>query len=346
MFPLFFGTLSYPLLVEKDKFERLWPSVLLELLSYEGYMFGIQGSGFDKLQRFAQVKMVSANKNLFNFWIAIYINDDHYRRARQTILNSISVILKGGISGVAENDFQPSMILSVLPNLINKTTVNILKTQQSSTILQAYCHFVRLYMKLLQDFPELKVTLQRTINDFVRLPKKRNKKSIGDLGEFIINYFIVQHESSNSYEDIKLILFQEFMARQIHWIEKKLGHRITDFEHQKRSASDIVTRIFHQPQLGKESSIIAYILLLFNINSAKAFINKEALERIDKNFGYLSDEELDKFKVTLKTITSIDNHHEFLKHANLSDVVNSDQKMVDILFQARGEAVKEGYIRF
>ena len=161
--------------------------------------------------------MFSPNGDSYNYWIPCYLNDDHFNRGFQLITNSISVI-RNGISGSERNDFYPSMVLAVLPSLINKTIVFILNgtIYHSLAAIQAYCHLLRLYYKLIQHFPALKAQIVSDVEKFKFSVGNRHKRFFPDLGEFIINLFL----SGTSYSEIKRSLLTEFMCRQIFWIEK------------------------------------------------------------------------------------------------------------------------------
>ena len=142
--------LGYPLLMEVDRFNRIWPKVVLETISYDAYIEQIQLSGIAKLDNFSGIKLYSANGDLYNYWIPIYINEEHFNRALLHLKNSISVI-RYGIKGVQENDFQPKMVFEVLPCLMNKTIVHIMNGTlfHSTAAIQAYCNFLRIYLKLI-----------------------------------------------------------------------------------------------------------------------------------------------------------------------------------------------------
>lgn len=143
--------LGYPLLMTTDRFNRIWPSLILETISYEAYIQKIQMAGIDKLDNFSAIKLYSANGEQFNYWIPIFVNEAHFERARVYIQNSISVI-RYGISGIKSNDFRPDMIFEVLPCLMNKTIVHIMNGNMfhSTAAIQAYCNFLRLYQRLIQ----------------------------------------------------------------------------------------------------------------------------------------------------------------------------------------------------
>lgn len=141
--------LGYPILMEIDRFNRIWPKIVLENISYAAYIEQIQMIGAAKLDNFCARKLRSANGELFNYWIPIYINEAHFQRALEHVKNAISVI-RYGIEGTRETDFRAEMILEVLPCLMNKTIVHIINGTlfHSTAAIQAYCNFLRMYLRL------------------------------------------------------------------------------------------------------------------------------------------------------------------------------------------------------
>lgn len=138
-------------MMQRDRFDRMWPALVLENISYEAYVQKIQMAGIEKLDNFTSKILYSANGEQFNYWIPIYVNETHFQRALEHIKNAISVIRRG-IQGTRDNDFRPEMIIEVLPCLMNKTTVHIMNGTlfHSTAAIQAYCNFLRLYLRLIQ----------------------------------------------------------------------------------------------------------------------------------------------------------------------------------------------------
>ena len=91
--------LGYPIIkyeaeYDKNKYELY---SIPELLTYEGFVAQI-GKKDIKLDYYFDTKFKSASNQLYNYWVPIYIDENHYKKNRTTILNSFSVI-KYGASG-------------------------------------------------------------------------------------------------------------------------------------------------------------------------------------------------------------------------------------------------------
>ena len=149
--------LGYPLLINRDRFGRLWSQIVLELISYDAYVAEIQKSGNQKLDYYENAKFRSVTGRDYNHWLPIYINQSHFEQGRTLIQNSISIIYKGTALGNVEHDFQPAMALSVLTSLMNKSSVQLFNGElfESQHAIEAYCHFLRLLMHFIDIYPEL-----------------------------------------------------------------------------------------------------------------------------------------------------------------------------------------------
>ena len=149
--------LGYPLLINRDRYGRMWSHIVLELISYDAYVAEIQKSGSRKLDYYEKAKFRSVTGRDYNHWLPIFINANHFKQGRTLIENSISIIYKGTALGTQKYDFQPSMALSVLTSLMNKSSVQLFNGElfESQHAIEAYCHFLRLLMHFIDIYPEL-----------------------------------------------------------------------------------------------------------------------------------------------------------------------------------------------
>jgi len=257
--------LGYPLLIRRDQYGRLWSEIVLELISYDAYVGEIQKSGGHKLDFYEHSRFRSVTGKDYNHWLPIYINPQHFEQSRTLIENSISIIYSGTASGTVDRDFKPSMALSVLTSLMNKSGVQLFNGQlfESTQAIEAYCHFLRLLMHFIDLYPQLNVQINKTIDEFIQHSKNRNKKSVPDIGEFLIQIAL-----SNKYkfDDIKQWVYEEYFARQIYWIQKNgainnlLNIRIQD-----------LSIVFN-------ASKVSNHLLVFNLEMAQTFIFADVKE--------------------------------------------------------------------
>lgn len=269
--------LGYPLLIKRDTYNRLWSEIILELISYDAYVAEIQKTGGNKLDFYEHSKFRSVTGKNYNHWLPIYINPEHFQQSRTLIENSISVIHSGTASGNANYDFKPIMALNVLTSLMNKSGVQLFNGQlfESKHAIEAYCHFLRLLMHFIDIYPELGKhktyllhyiynliiyldnLINQTIENFTKNLTNRNKKTIPDIGEFLIKIAL---SKKYQFEQIKDYVYEEYFARQIYWIEKS-GFIPNLLNIQSRNLPDLF-----------QASKVSNHLLVFNLEMAQTFI--------------------------------------------------------------------------
>ena len=213
--------LGYPIIQKyglgKSKIE-LYP--IPELLTYDGFMSQI-GKQDSKLDYYFSTNFKSANNEYYNYWVPIYIDENHYLKNRTAILNSFSII-KYGPRGIKEYDFKPEQIFEILPIILNKMIIGMFNGQSaiSSAFIRCYFHYVLLFKKLSEEF-EYKYI--RYLNHKLNLIHKNRynvKKSIiPDIGDFLVLLLFCDRNIYN--EKMKRMwnaLYEEFIVRQIYWI--------------------------------------------------------------------------------------------------------------------------------
>ena len=191
--------LGYPIIQNKlssvkQKIE-LYP--IPELLTYDGYMAQI-GKQDDKLDFYFDIKFKSANNQYYNYWVPIYIDENHYKKNRSAILNSFSVI-KYGPRGIKEYDFKPEQIFEILPNLLNKMIIGMFNGKSSicSSFIRCYFQYVLLFKKLCLEYEQ---EYSNYVNHILTLVKKNdynpNKDIIPDIGDFFMLLFFSNKDTN------------------------------------------------------------------------------------------------------------------------------------------------------
>ena len=213
--------LGYPIIQTKaeygkDKIE-LYP--IPELLTYDGLMAQI-GKEDRKLDYYYDIKFKSANNKFYNYWIPIYIDENHYKKNKTAILNSLSVI-KYGASGKKKHDFKPIHIFEILPILLNKMIIGIYngKATISSSFIRCYFHYVLLFKKLCLEYEG---EYSKYVNHILNLVKKNNfiinRQIIPDLGNFLMLLFFSNKDThSENMKKIWYSLFEESSIRRPAW---------------------------------------------------------------------------------------------------------------------------------
>ena len=207
--------LGYPLKQLKALGDKIECVPIPEILSYEGYISQIAKQD-GKLDDYFNVTFKAANNEYYNYWLPIYINEEHFKRNKILILNSFSV-LKFGAKGQKEYDFKPEHIFEYLPNLLNKMICGMFnnKSFMSEAYLRCYFQYLLLFKKLIEEFKDDFSLYLNNIIDSIKNNKYHvNKKNVPDLGNlFMLLYF----SDIDLDKRIWNILFEEKMIRKMYW---------------------------------------------------------------------------------------------------------------------------------
>ncbi|CAF1484638.1 unnamed protein product [Rotaria sordida] len=322
--------LGYPLLIKRDRYNRLWSELILELISYDAYVAEIQKSGGNKLDYYENFKFRSVTGKDYNHWLPIYINEEHFQKCQTLIQNSISIIHNGTALGSANYDFKPSMALNVLTTLMNKSSVQLFNGQmfQSKHAIEAYCHFLRLLMHFIDIYPELDNQINDTIENFTKDLDKRNKKYVPDIGEFLIKIAL---SKKYTFDNIKEYVYEEYFARQIYWIQR--SNIIEDL---------LNIQIQHLPQIFQSVKVSNH-LLVFNLEIATTFIFSGVKQHLDRSYGYPPDIVVENFQQRLKAIKSMNQYSDFVKAIKMDTIIKSPKDMIDLLIRSIKISNKQGY---
>ena len=213
--------LGYPIIQNKPitKKEKMELYPIPELLTYDGYMAQI-GKQDDKLDFYFDIRFKSANNQFYNYWIPIYIDENHYKKNRTAILNSFSII-KYGALGKEEFDFKPQQIFQVLPNLLNKMIIGMFNGKSSicSSFIRCYFQYVLLFKKLCLEYEK---EYSDYVNHILNIVKNNDynvdKNIIPDIGDFFMLLFFSNKDThTEKMKKMWTVLFEEFAVRQAYW---------------------------------------------------------------------------------------------------------------------------------
>ena len=215
--------LGYPIIKTKSRYSQnkieLYP--IPEMISYEGYLSQFTSQQVDKLDFYFETNFKTSNNELYNCWMPVYINKEHYDKNRTTVLNSFSII-KYGAEGKKEYDFKPDQIFEILPIVLNKMIIGMLngKSEISSAFIRSYFQFVLLFKKLCLEFEEDNLAyLNKVLSLIHDNDYKIDKKIIPDIGDFFMVLFFCNKDTHE--EGMKKMwdcLFEESITRQMSWL--------------------------------------------------------------------------------------------------------------------------------
>ena len=207
--------LGYPLKQLKALGDKIECVPIPEILSYEGYISQIAKQD-DKLDDYFNVTFKAANNEYYNYWLPIYINEEHFKRNKILILNSFSV-LKYGAKGQKEYDFKPEHIFEYLPILLNKMICGMFnqKSYMSEAYIRCYFQYLLLFKKLIEEFQDdFKIYLNNIIDSIKKNKYIVNKRNVPDLGNLFMLLYFSDLDIDNK---IWNVLFEEKMLRKMYW---------------------------------------------------------------------------------------------------------------------------------
>ena len=297
--------LGYPIIQNKiyGKKEKIELFPIPELLTYDGYMAQI-GKQDDKLDFYFDIKFKSANNQFYNYWVPIYIDENHYKKNRTAILNSFSII-KYGSRGIKEYDFEPDQIFEMLPIILNKMIIGIFNGKSSicSSFIRCYFQYVLLFKKLCLEFEkEYSKYTNHILNLILRNNYCPDKNIIPDIGNFFMLLFFSNKDTHNEkMKKMWYVLFEEFSIRQSYWIfhenENRFKMKQIMFKDQNPSALDIIFKGLDEDDYYIEMDYDKREKFIKDMKDKKIFDKIVELISSDKNFksirryeyGYDSD---------------------------------------------------------
>lgn len=211
--------LGYPIIRKTSEYGNnkieLYP--IPELLSYEAYT--IQ-TGKDQDNQNALIgayynqQVKAANNQYYNNWLPIYVDENHFGKNKETILNSLKAIKN-------ESEFKPEQIFDILPIILNKMIIGMFKGKSiiSSAFIKSYFHYILLFKRLCQEYKEeYEAYVNKKINLITMNDYEINKKIIPDIGDFFILTFMSNKDMTTpEMKKMKKVLIEEFVTREMYW---------------------------------------------------------------------------------------------------------------------------------
>ena len=162
-----------------------------------------------------QHQVKAANNEYYNNWLPIYVDENHYIKNRELILNSLKAIKN-------ESQFRPEQVFDILPIILNKMIIGAFngKSVISSSFIMCYFQYVLLFKKLCQDYKaEYETYVNRKISLITMNDYEVNKKIVPDIGDFLMLIYLSNKDMSTpEMKKMKKVLIEEFLIRQMYWM--------------------------------------------------------------------------------------------------------------------------------
>jgi predicted RNA-binding protein with RPS1 domain len=203
--------------------------------------------------------------------------------------------------------FAPSMLLDIIPKLMNAQIVLISSGQlwRSQKALEGYFAYHHLLLHCLRAYPKLRERVERSLEAFQQSPERRSKEAVPNLGEFLC---LLSVSDSLGWQELGVPILEEAFARNALWILKqapKLGE-LTDVGESR-----------YRLRKSFQANLVSLRLLMFQVaflQLAKPAGQKAscALERKDRCKGLPGPGEAEWLFRRCVRILSVEDWDEFL----------------------------------
>ena len=231
-------SLGFPFIgvIEKKEKEKIKIYPIPELLSDEAFK-SIKIDEKQKLKFYYNINLNDKFKSesefeYYNDWIPMYLDDAHYLKNKENILN-ILYKMKFGPKKKENNELSFNDIFEIFADVLNRIIIGIIVNEYpiiKSNFIKAYFHFFLLFRKFYEENEKDYIKyLNYKINKFINKNRYRDKKRvISELGNFFTLLFFSNIDLTKGKMkeyNIWELFCEEHLIRQMYWIFHN-GHKI------------------------------------------------------------------------------------------------------------------------
>ncbi|CAG8585237.1 hypothetical protein GLOIN_2v1788384 [Rhizophagus irregularis DAOM 181602=DAOM 197198] len=221
--------------------------------------------------------------NTFTNFLPVVLNITHFDRALPIIKSSLMELC-----GEIGKPWDSSVILKIIPRLMNTTVVTLMKacdesrqfsrSKASEKALKGYCLLLHLLLMLSKKFPEIITEAESKVNTFIQPGRNnRHKSLIPDLGEFMTYLFLAKNVSWSGFVSYFL---KELLSRNVAWyLDKVPGLAFLE-------QNDYISQYRMKETFTQSGTSLR--LVMFQVAFLKMVKGKE--DDMDRRYGYPSNE--------------------------------------------------------
>jgi len=309
--------IGYPIDIIIDHKNKIKSTIIFDTISYDYYQKQIKMSGVKNMVDLMKLKFITKEGQPYNYWIPIKIPNNIFDQHAEHIKTFVAAIHNNIMN--CNDIFCPEMILDVIIPILNK--ISSLFAKDDDTFLEKaiyeYIYLLCILYQIIEKYPELKKLINKIVESFYRSSYNRNRKTSGNLGEFVIKLFLSEY----SWDDmsVKSSFLTEFFARQVYWMNKN------DPELMNSLLPNRLQRAFAEAKISNQ-------LFLYNLYAIKYFY-RIIPDIINNNF-ILKDENMKEFIEIIKSINKINNYNTFIKMIDYYAIINTPEKMNNFIDDA------------
>ena len=231
-------SLGFPFIgvIEKKEKEKIIIYPIPELLSDEAFK-SIKIDEKKKLQFYYNINIDNKYKSeseyeYFNDWMPIYLDENHYLKNKENILNILNK-MKYGPKKKESDELSSNDIFEIFSAILNRIIIGFIVNQSpmiKSIYIKAYFHFFLLFRKFHNEKENDFINyLNKKMNAFYKQERYKDKKKIISKLEnfFSLLFFSNIDLKEGKMKEFKIgeIFCEEHLIRQMYWIFHN-GHRI------------------------------------------------------------------------------------------------------------------------
>ena len=141
----------------------------------------------------------SANNEFYDTWLPIYINEEHFKKNKTTILNYFS-ILKFGNSGIKQYDFHPQYIFEIMPKILTQMIKKMQKEKISSSFLKCFFQNILMFKRLEKKYNDIFIKYQKYFIE-IKINKFLKENKLINIKDEILELLILFYFSDNNIDD-------------------------------------------------------------------------------------------------------------------------------------------------
>ena len=326
----------------KDSFENSFCSlglgINISIIPRTGELRNIEPCfDFIALKTFTKERIrVDLNGKRFTHWFPLYFGQEGKKKGfLKKLKKTLNMIYKGNTK-----EFNPDLILKVMPVLINSCCLNIVResVQNSSRAIEVILYIYRALIMLLNEYPDIKKEVNKKLDNFIKLPEERIKEKTPNLGNLLVMLSISDH----TIEEFLPAYMSEQMDRQVFWT-LNLFPNLKDLLDSKE-IDDVKAKVCFKAGIISKQLLLIYYYFLKKIIFGECKTVDKFAEKLDKNNGTLSEKEIDIHKKEIDKLLKIDNFNDYYKFMGLS--VPSIEDLNEKLKKAYENSEKKGYHSF
>ena len=170
--------LGYPIEIVRNPSGYTVLQAIPEVMSFDAFKLREQKQSTESSNL---KKNASKERPQHLVWLPIYLDEAHFKRVKRFTLSAVYQLYKQSVDRRAK-EFEPFMVLQILPHLITQELMEITGSSNSSATFDAVYQLLELFTKLLEVFPELQETIDFEGDDFCL----DSRSTLESLVEFLV----------------------------------------------------------------------------------------------------------------------------------------------------------------